>query len=244
VDDLLSPNMSPYSIREIALSLNRQFKDQFVIWYLKEIKQIVATRPLYFNHRNVGQILGESSMVLRYKDGYLIIATYDQVDDGQIDETLGALLDSYQFDENAMTIGKSDRKKDLGQLADAIREAMYACEYALVLEKSEAVYGQMGVYQLLLQMKNDPRVVAYYEPHIKAIKAYDSLNDTELLRTAIALVNAEGDINEAAKVLYQHGNTVRYRIKKIAKIIGGDQMKGLVYDNLTMIIRLYMLNER
>jgi sugar diacid utilization regulator len=244
VDDLLRPNMSPYSIREIALSLNRQFKDQFVIWYLKEIKQIVATRPLYFNHRNVGQILGESSMVLRYKDGYLIIATYDQVDDGQIDETLGALLDSYQFDENAMTIGKSDRKKDLGQLADAIREAMYACEYALVLEKSEAVYGQMGVYQLLLQMKNDPRVVAYYEPHIKAIKAYDSLNDTELLRTAIALVNAEGDINEAAKVLYQHGNTVRYRIKKIAKIIGGDQMKGLVYDNLTMIIRLYMLNER
>lgn len=244
VDDLLRPNMSPYSIREIALSLNRQFKDQFVIWYLKEIKQIVETRPLYFNHRNVGQILGESSMVLRYKDGYLIIATYDQVDDGQIDETLGALLDSYQFDENAMTIGKSDRKKDLGQLADAIREAMYACEYALVLEKSEAVYGQMGVYQLLLQMKNDPRVVAYYEPHIKAIKAYDSLNDTELLRTAIALVNAEGDINEAAKVLYQHGNTVRYRIKKIAKIIGGDQMKGLVYDNLAMIIRLYMLNER
>lgn len=244
VDDMLKPNMSQYSIREIALSLNRQFKDQFLIWYLKEIKQLAPGRPLFFNHRNVGQILGESCMVLRYKEGYLIIASYDQVDENQIGETLTSLLDTYKLEEHSIAIGKSHKKKDLGQLADAIREAIYASEYAMVLDKSEGAYGDMGVYQLLVQMKNDPRVLSYYEPYIKAIKDYDSLNDTDLLRTAIALVNAEGDINEAAKVLYQHGNTVRYRIKKIAKIIGGEQMKGLVYENLALIIRLYMLNER
>ncbi len=43
---------------------------------------------------------------------------------------------------------------------------------------------------------------------------YDREHGTDLLKTAEAYVMYKGDFKETAKFLFQHGNTIRYRIEK------------------------------
>ena len=40
------------------------------------------------------------------------------------------------------------------------------------------------------------------------------------METLICYIESEGDVALTAKKLYQHGNTVRYRLDKIKKVLG------------------------
>ena len=55
---------------------------------------------------------------------------------------------------------------------------------------------------------------------LPAIREYDAQNHTNLEQTALVYVKENMEIAAAAKVLFQHPNTVRYRLSKIQRIIG------------------------
>lgn len=55
---------------------------------------------------------------------------------------------------------------------------------------------------------------------LSAIREYDAQNHTNLEQTALVYVKENMEIAAAAKVLFQHPNTVRYRLSKIQRIIG------------------------
>lgn len=54
------------------------------------------------------------------------------------------------------------------------------------------------------------------------LRDYDEENDAELLSTAKTLAEEFGDVKSTADALYQHPNTVRYRIKRIKAVLGMD----------------------
>lgn len=49
---------------------------------------------------------------------------------------------------------------------------------------------------------------------------YDAENDAELATTAEAFATSLGEVKTAADALFQHPNTVRYRLKKIKEVLG------------------------
>jgi len=56
--------------------------------------------------------------------------------------------------------------------------------------------------------------------HVMArIRSYDAQNHTNLEHTARVYVAQNLDVASAARLLYQHPNTVRYRLGKIQKIM-------------------------
>jgi DNA-binding PucR family transcriptional regulator len=73
---------------------------------------------------------------------------------------------------------------------------------------------------------------------------YDKNKGTDLLNTAIVYVESEGNINTTSEKLFQHKNTIRYRIRKINELLGSNQVEGMAYETLAIAIRLYLINSR
>ena len=51
-------------------------------------------------------------------------------------------------------------------------------------------------------------------------------------------------IQRTAEKLYQHVNTVRYRIKKIREVLDIENYDGMKHESLALAIHLYNLHNR
>ncbi len=71
-----------------------------------------------------------------------------------------------------------------------------------------------------LAAKQDRLFVRTGKLYLGCLRDYDAANDSELEATAEAFVNTMGDVKAAADELYQHPNTVRYRLRKIKALLG------------------------
>ena len=79
---------------------------------------------------------------------------------------------------------------------------------------------ELGLYAYLFPMSENPFVCEQCRRSLVRIREYDAQNRTNLLATAQVYVEQRMEIAAAAKALFQHPNTVRYRLQKIQKIMG------------------------
>ena len=68
------------------------------------------------------------------------------------------------------------------------------------------------------------------------------LDNEEYLQTAIAFVRAEGNYEIAAQYLNYHKNTLRYRLSKIQTWLAPDQSYNYFYQNLSLTIKILLIN--
>jgi len=243
VDQLLEAHLNDFRVRELAKELNRSFKNNYIVYFIKEKNLVDNEHKHLFSINHLAQLIGEHGFSIKYKEGYLVVATYEQGEKESLDELTDALLRSAGVDTHQFITGRSDVKKDLGRLGKAIYESFYAIEYARLSKIDSAQFNEIGVYQLLMPLSNDSWVHSFYKDNINKLIDYDQIHGTDLLETAIKFIENDGDIQQTAHDMFQHTNTVRYRLKKIANIMGEDQLKGMAYEILAMVIRLYLVNK-
>ncbi|MFR8977268.1 MAG: helix-turn-helix domain-containing protein [Christensenellales bacterium] len=97
---------------------------------------------------------------------------------------------------------------------------VYAARAAKLCGKAELAAHELGLYAYLFPMSENPFVCDRCRRVLSAIREYDAQNHTNLEQTALVYVKENMEIAAAAKVLFQHPNTVRYRLSKIQRIIG------------------------
>ncbi|MDO4741155.1 MAG: helix-turn-helix domain-containing protein, partial [Eubacteriales bacterium] len=71
----------------------------------------------------------------------------------------------------------------------------------------------------LFPMSENPFVCDQCRKSIARIRDYDHQNRTNLEQTARVYIAERMEIAAAAKALFQHPNTVRYRLSKIQKLM-------------------------
>ncbi|WP_042356583.1 PucR family transcriptional regulator [Bacillus rubiinfantis] len=79
-------------------------------------------------------------------------------------------------------------------------------------------YQKLGIYQffdVLLQKRKKEEYVNY---SLKKLREYDEKHHSNLIETLEVVLNKDMNINEAAKALNVHANTLMYRLKRIAEI--------------------------
>ena len=108
----------------------------------------------------------------------------------------------------------------IGQMGASLCEAVYAARAAKLCGKAELAAHELGLYAYLFPMSDNPFVCDRCRRVLSAIREYDAQNHTNLEQTALVYVKENMEIAAAAKVLFQHPNTVRYRLSKIQRIIG------------------------
>lgn len=237
IDRLLTSDMNKYGIRKAAMAINRSFKDSVYVAYVQgEFK----TNPNLIGSLNG---LSRSMRCFTYKRGYLLIAS-SELDQPQLAEGLIKSALAF-FPKKEARIGYSELGLKLEKLDVAIHEAIFAAEAAQRYEISALKYTDLGLDRLLMPVKDNPWVMAYYESIVDPILHYDLKNGTELMKTAVVFILSGGDIKLTAEKLYQHGNTVRYRMERVRQIVMGEDAPNSsymsFYEVLASGVRLHLI---
>ena len=132
----------------------------------------------------------------------------------------GDLLTRAGVDRQSVVIGQSDLREARAQMGASLCEAVYAARAAKLCGKAGLAAHELGLYAYLFPMSENPFVCDRCRRVLSAIREYDAQNHTNLEQTALVYVKENMEIAAAAKVLFQHPNTVRYRLSKIQRIIG------------------------
>ncbi|MFP8644008.1 PucR family transcriptional regulator [Priestia aryabhattai] len=100
-------------------------------------------------------------------------------------------------------------------------------------------YQELGIYQFL-DVILDKRVQDQFENHsLKKLIDYDLRHNSNLVETLEVFLNNDNNINEAAKELNVHMNTLSYRLKRISEI--GDINLKDVNQKMTLYIDIKLM---
>ena len=147
----------------------------------------------------------------------IIYTAEDSIADDAV--SLGELLKGFQIDDKSFCIGLSSAKSGLGLLQEAVTEATSAALSAFVNGEEQKRFADIGSDGLIIPFLDSKPHVVFYRKTLAALNAYDKKHSSHLLETLLCYIESEGDVNLTAKKLYQHGNTVRYRLDKIKRLL-------------------------
>ncbi len=220
-------------VKELAYELNPNFFSEYMVIYLKERKYLSDENTLKLSerfHRSRSRSIHHS--VFKYLEGLMIIITFEKITERDVTIDLNYIFNQLSIDKKDYYIGKSRFFKCLTQLDISIKESIYAMETSELLNLNEESYENIGIYKILLPYKNDKWLKQFASEILIKIKNYDN---GKLLETARIYIKNNGDISKTASKMFQHKNTIRYRIKNLEKILKAKN--GDFYEQLSIAIR-------
>ncbi|MCC6098627.1 MAG: PucR family transcriptional regulator [Olsenella sp.] len=105
-----------------------------------------------------------------------------------------------------------------------LREAMAACDFAARKERRWVRWDDLGEDALSAAARDDALLARAAATMWSRIGAYDEKNGTELAETVRAFVRCGGEVGATAQAMFQHPNTIRYRLKKIKALVGDEEL--------------------
>ncbi|HEX2127165.1 MAG TPA: helix-turn-helix domain-containing protein, partial [Thermoleophilaceae bacterium] len=111
-----------------------------------------------------------------------------------------------------------------GELRRAFHEARCALE-ARVLDVNGgrarlATYRDLGSFQLLLSLQDDEALRLFCDSILAPIEEGEGAYGGELMRSLEAFIECNGQWERAARQLYCHRHTLRYRIRRVEELTG------------------------
>jgi purine catabolism regulator len=119
----------------------------------------------------------------------------------------------------------ASRPAGVGALRRAFHEARCALEATSLTGNGTpevASYRDLGAFTLLLALQDDDALRLYSDGLLDPIERTEGEYGGELLRSLEAFIENNGNWERAARQLYCHRHTLRYRIRKIEELTGRD----------------------
>ncbi len=145
-------------------------------------------------------------------------------------ELAEALRQRLQPDYRDVSLALGTPAANLAEWPRSLEEA----EQALVLGRQlfgpdrVLAFGDLGVYRLLVRLREAPELWTFYRETLSKIAAYDAKQGGdkkqggEFLKTLEAYFNNLGNLARTADALHVHRNTLLYRLGRIGEISGLD----------------------
>ena len=153
------------------------------------------------------------------------------------------ILEDAQIDRRGLSVGVSQQQTEQARLGTALNEAVYAAKAARLTKKAVVRAQELGLYAYLFPMSENPFVCSQCRSQLQRIREYDAQNRTSLEQTARVYVSERMEIAATAKALFQHPNTVRYRLTKIQKLMELEGDDALFAPMLSLMIHLSQILE-
>lgn len=175
--------------------------------------------------------------LIKYNDGLLMI----YVSTAFKKRLLAVDIDYIGIDTDAYWIGESDLFESSEHLMDGIHEALSASQIATAEKTEEVLYKNAGIYKLLLAPHNAELLLGIAKAFLDPVLDYDKKHGTELFITACSFIENDGNISRVSKDLFQHNNTIRYRINSLKKLHQMEDAEGSFYEQLSLAIKIMKL---
>ncbi len=122
-------------------------------------------------------------------------------------------------------LGAARTAQTILDLPEAYREARQALIIgSMVHGDNDFVigYGELGIKRLLYLMIDHPELERFYEENLAPLEAYDTEWESELVPSLRVYLEQGANLNSAARALFIHRHTLRYRLEQIADILKVD----------------------
>jgi purine catabolism regulator len=179
----------------------------------KPVQGAEAALDRFFADAGVGALVATS-------DGLLcaIVDAHDDLDPvGLAEQAREALGDELR--------GAASRPAPLGQLRRSYHEARCALEASALANGASpkvASYRDLGAFQLLLSLQDDDALRLFCDSVLGPLEDASGEYGDELIRSLEAFIEQNGQWERAARELYCHRHTLRYRIKRVEQLTGRD----------------------
>jgi purine catabolism regulator len=128
-------------------------------------------------------------------------------------------------DEHGDLPAAASRSAAVGALRRSFHEARCALEAAALANGQSppvASYRDLGAFQLLLSLQDDEALRLYCDSVLGPLEDASGEYGDELIRSLEAFIEQNGQWEKAARELYCHRHTLRYRIKRVEQLTGRD----------------------
>ncbi len=108
------------------------------------------------------------------------------------------------------------------------RRSVEEAEQALLLGRQlfgtgrVLAFSDLGVYRLLVRLRETPELWAFYRETLSKLADYDQRQGADLIKTLDAYFNHLGNLRATSEALHVHRNTLLYRLERIKEISGMD----------------------
>jgi PucR family transcriptional regulator, purine catabolism regulatory protein len=119
----------------------------------------------------------------------------------------------------------ASRPAAVGSLRRSFHEARCALEAAALANGHSppvASYRDLGAFQLLLSLQDDEALRLYCDSVLGPLEDGSGEYGDELIRSLEAYIEQNGQWEKAARELYCHRHTLRYRIRRVEQLTGRD----------------------
>jgi PucR family transcriptional regulator, purine catabolism regulatory protein len=119
----------------------------------------------------------------------------------------------------------ASRPAAVGSLRRSFHEARCALEAATLANGNTpqvASYRDLGAFQLLLSLQDDEALRLYCDSVLGPLEDASGEYGDELIRSLEAYIEQNGQWEKAARELYCHRHTLRYRIRRVEQLTGRD----------------------
>jgi PucR family transcriptional regulator, purine catabolism regulatory protein len=134
----------------------------------------------------------------------------------------------------------ASRPAAVGSLRRAFHEARCALEATSLADGEHpdvASHRDLGAFTLLLALQDDDALRLYSDGLLEPIERTEGEYGGELLRSLEAFIANNGNWERAARELYCHRHTLRYRIRKIEELTGRDLSRATDRIELWLALR-------
>lgn len=236
VNSLVAWGRDTEELREQILGINSFFNEKHLVVYLKAkdataLKEDIA---LIEKAQNSRMILKQDS-IFKFRKGLMYIATAKEVIKETPQESLNCikiLLSNLGIDMQKHFAGISGMATSMDFIDITMNESLYAVKFCELKQEDVVFFDEMDIYRIAFPLIDSPWGRRYYTNVIERIKEYDTEHNTDLMDTAIAYIDNEGNIKRTSELTFQHENTIRYKVKKIKEIIGVYDEGDKVYTEL------------
>jgi PucR family transcriptional regulator, purine catabolism regulatory protein len=123
--------------------------------------------------------------------------------------------------DSSVSAGLSRPVTDVADVAAAYDQAVRALTIGRRIQGPGAAahFDDLGAYRVLSLIEDQAELAAFAEEILGELAA-DTDTAADLRRTLQALLDAGGNVAEAARNLHFHYNTLRYRIEKLESVVG------------------------
>ncbi|MGE7768183.1 PucR family transcriptional regulator [Peribacillus sp. NPDC096540] len=140
-------------------------------------------------------------------------------------ERIAVLLEgliSKDHPSSSISMGLSKVKKEIYKMKEGFIEAKKAIQLGSRVNPANINdYASLEVDDLINQIPKDA-ITQYVVSMIQPIIIYDRENEGELLKTLETYLSSRGKIEDTARALFVHRNTVKFRLSRIEDLLGVD----------------------
>jgi purine catabolism regulator len=217
----LDPGQVPASVSGLDL---RPVQERFAAAWQTVLRVLDPLSPVASFHNEVVVVLG----VAADQDVDRLVAELDRQVAG--DRGGGRL---------SFSLGVSRIAGQAAELPRAYEQARTAVRIGRRLQGPGArvTFDRLGAYRLLALIPDSDELRGYVGDVLGSL-ADDTAEANDLRRTLEVLIDANGNVAEAARRLHFHYNTLRYRIEKLEKMVGPFMTQAALRLDLSLALRV------